>query len=520
MAERPRRPAPLAAALVTAVVLALVCTATALTLPGRPGHPGHSGRPWHPGNSGHPGEPRDRVARAAHPAQGLLATRGGWTGTWATAPAAAEPRTDDGYAGMSIRNIVRTSIGGSRARVELSNLYGRTPLTISHATVALAARHGGPAAAPGTLRRLTFHGSPSVTVPAGRSVLSDAARLTVPPAADLLVTTYSGTPSGPVTHHPHARQTSYLARGDKAGDASGAAYTRRTTVWRYLTAVDVWNDPAAGAVVALGDSITDGSSATLDANHRWPDFLAARLRTEPGAPRWGVLNEGISGNRVLTDGRGQIPPDNPSALSRFDRDVLSRTGVRAVVVALGVNDILRTPHETDPERIAEGLRTLVARGHARGLRVIGGTIMPFGGFRGHTPELEAVRQAVNERIRAGEVYDAVVDFDAALRDPSRPDRLFPAYDEGDHLHPSDEGYRAMAYAVDLADLAELADLTAGTTGTAAGTLTEPTARTMAEGTDAVAVPVGLPAHLAHRPAYIAAITSSMSGSRTDRSTSG
>ncbi|MEU8350075.1 SGNH/GDSL hydrolase family protein, partial [Streptomyces sp. NPDC048845] len=179
------------------------------------------------------------------------------------------------------------------------------------------------------------------------------------------------------------------------------------------------------------------------ANRRWPDFLAQRLRDEQGAPYYGVLNEGISGNRILVDGSG------PSGLSRIDRDVLSHSGVRAVVIQLGVNDILRLPHQLDADRIVEGLRQLTQKAHGRGLKVVGGTLMPFGGHRGFSERTEATRQQVNAQIRAGGVFDAVVDFDEALRDPSAPHRLLPEYDSGDHLHPSDEGYRAMAHALDL-----------------------------------------------------------------------
>ncbi|MGP3950152.1 SGNH/GDSL hydrolase family protein [Streptomyces sp. 7N604] len=379
------------------------------------------------------------------------ASAGAWVGTWATSPAAAEPNTPDGYAGMSIRNVVHTSVGGTSARIQLSNLYGNRPLTISHASLALAAAPSNPTAAAGTMRRLTFAGNTWVTIPIGESVISDPARLNVPPAADLLVTTYSPTASGPVTYHPHARQTSYLARGDRAEDAAGTAYTEQTPSWRYLTGVDVLTTEARGAVVVLGDSITDGITSTAGANRRFTDFLADRLRSEPGAPRYSVLNHGISGNRVLSDGN-RFPPDNPSALSRIGRDVLRATGVQAVVVELGLNDILRTPQVTDPQKITDGLRQLVQQAHARGLRVVGGTLTPFGGHRGFTPRLNAVREQVNAEIRAGRVFDEVVDFDEALRDPAQPLRLFPRYDSGDHLHPSDDGYRAMAQALNVAYL--------------------------------------------------------------------
>jgi lysophospholipase L1-like esterase len=376
------------------------------------------------------------------------ASAGSWIGTWSTSAAAAEPNTLRGYSGMSVRNVVHTSIGGTGARIQLSNFYSARPLTITHASMALAAAPSNPTAAAGTMRRLTFGNRSWVTIAPGKAATSDPVRINIPSAADLLVTTYAPQASGSVTYHPHARQTSYLARGDRTEDTAGAAYTEQSPYWRYLTAVDVWSKEAQGAVAVLGDSITDGITSTAGANHRWTDYLAERLRTESGAPRFGVLNQGISGNRVLSDGT-QFPPNNPSALSRFDRDVLDRTGVKTVIIELGVNDILRLPHQTHPYKIVSGLRRLTEQAHARGLHVIGGTLSPFYGHRGYTPRLDAVREQVNARIRAGRIFDEVVDFDKALRDPVSPLRLRPMYDSGDHLHPSDQGYRAMARALDL-----------------------------------------------------------------------
>ncbi|WP_447037699.1 SGNH/GDSL hydrolase family protein [Streptomyces sp. DSM 118878] len=377
------------------------------------------------------------------------ASSGTWVGSWSASPAGAEPGTaQKGFAGRSIRNVVHTSVGGASARITLSNLYGATPLSITHASIAVASATNDPAAAPGTLRRLTFNGDTSVVIPPGAQVMSDAARLRVPHDADLLVTTYSPTPSGPVTYHPHARQISYVAAGDRTEDPNADAYTEQSPYWRYLAAVDVLSNETDGTVVVLGDSITDGISSTMGANRRWTDVLADRMRDETDTPRYGVVNQGISGNRVLSDGNGR-PAVNPSGLSRFDRDVLDRTGVKAVVIALGVNDILRNPHETDPDRIVGGLRELTRQAHTRGLRVVGATLMPFGGHRGYEPGLEAVRQAVNEQIRSGEVFDDFVDFDRALRDPYDPRSLRAQYDSGDHLHPSDAGYRKMAQTFDL-----------------------------------------------------------------------
>ncbi|MER6050278.1 SGNH/GDSL hydrolase family protein [Streptomyces sp. BHT-5-2] len=406
---------------------------------------GFDGTPGLPG--GAPPEPRTSAAPAVS---------GQWVGTWSAAVASAEPGTKDGYAQMSIRNVVHTSVGGSSARIRLSNLYGTRPLPLSHASLALSAGSGSPIATAGSMRRLTFGGKPSVTLPIGGELTSDPVRLAVPGNADLLVTTYSPAPSGPATYHPYARQTSYLARGDRTEDSAGTAYTEQSPYWRYLTGVDVWTTRARGAVVAIGDSITDGITSTPGANHRWTDFLAARLRDEPGAPRYGVLNTGISGNRLLTDSSRLAPTNGPSLLSRLDRDVLSRTGVKAVVVEIGVNDLFKAPRQLDSRKVVAGMREVVRRAHARGLRVTGSTLTPFGGHRGYSRRLNAVREQVNRLIRSGAVYDDVVDFDRALRDPAHPLRLLPAYDSGDHLHPSDAGYRAMADAVDVDGLRQAA----------------------------------------------------------------
>ncbi|MEU1404543.1 SGNH/GDSL hydrolase family protein [Streptomyces sp. NPDC005728] len=384
------------------------------------------------------------------------ASTGTWVGAWATSPVGGEPDTGtEGLAGRSVRNVVHASTGGTSARITLSNLYGQSPLTLTHASLALSTGDGTAAADAETMRRLTFNGSTRVVIPPGGQIVSDAVRLTVPHDTDVLVTTYSPTPSGPVTYHPYARQVSYAARGDRTEDATGTPYTEQTPYWRYLTALDVLSNEATGTAVVFGDSITDGITSTVGANRRWPDILAGRLRTAVGSgdalPRYGVVNEGISGNQVLADGLGR-PVENQSGLGRFGRDVLSRTNVKVVVIDLGVNDILRNPDRADPNRIADGLRTLVRQAHARGLKVVGATLLPFKGHRGFTPARETVRRQINAEIRAGRVYDAVVDFDASLKDPYDPRRLRPEYDSGDHLHPSDLGFRKMGEVFDLGAL--------------------------------------------------------------------
>ncbi|MFH0518831.1 SGNH/GDSL hydrolase family protein [Streptomyces sp. M41] len=393
------------------------------------------------------GGPRNRAAPAS---------TGIWVGAWSASPVGAEPGTEvEGMAGRSVRNVVHTSVGGTSVRITLSNLYGQSALTITHASVALAAGTGTAAAVADTMRRLTFGGNTTVVVPPGQQVLSDAVRIAIPAEADVLVTTYSPTPSGPVTFHPHARQISYVAEGDLAEDATGVAYTGQVSSWRYLTALDVLSNESDGTVVVFGDSLTDGITSTQNANRRWTDVLSRRLRAAVAegrdVPRYSVVNQGISGNQVLASGAGR-PADNQAGIGRFHRDVLSRTNVKVVVIDLGVNDILRNPRLADPVRILNGLRTLVRQAHARGLKVIGATLMPFQGHRGYTDARESVRRQINAEIRGGRVFDAVVDFDAAVRDPYNPRKFRPDYDSGDHLHPSDKGYDRMAQTFDLEDL--------------------------------------------------------------------
>ncbi|MGW7817526.1 GDSL-type esterase/lipase family protein [Streptomyces puniciscabiei] len=356
-----------------------------------------------------------------------------WTGSWETAPSG----TASALPGAAIRNVVHLSVGGTAVRIRLGNRFGTAPLRLGAVTVALR-RGAGPDAVPGTVRTATFHGAPTVTVRPGQDAVTDPVPLRVPAAADLLVTVYTPDDSGPATYHRTALQTSYVAPvgAGRAADEDGGAYTTTVSRWYYVTGVDVLGT-TAGSIAAFGDSLTDGNGSTPDTNHRWPDRLAEQLR----AYRLGVLNAGISGNRLLRDGTG------PSALARLDADALDRAGVRVLVLLEGINDIKGTPAADDVTAYAEAYRTLVARAHARGIRVVGVTLTPYRGFPAYTDAREAVRQQVNAFIRTAGAFDAVADADAALRDPADPTRLLPAYDPGDHLHFNDTGMAAVAETV-------------------------------------------------------------------------
>ena len=373
-----------------------------------------------------------------------------WTSTWGASPqTTTAPLALDG---QTVRQVAHVSLGGDVVRIRLSNAFGATSLPVSDAHVAISA--GGSSIAPGTDRQLTFGGSPTTTIPPGALVVSDPVPLHVPPLGNLAISLYFPGAVSATTVHSLGVQTTYVSPpGDFAGDASMPSGGTTTTSWYFVNGVEVASAgrPTA-AVVALGDSITDGYASTVDANHRWPNDLAARLQARAGGSNVAVVDEVISGNRVLHDFIG------PNALSRLDRDVVAQSGARWVIVLVGINDIglpgaFGTPAENvSAGEIIEGHRQLVARAHAKGLRIYGGTLTPFEGtaFPGYySAEGEAKREAVNQWIRTSGAYDAVIDFDAAVRDPAHPTRMLPAYDSGDHLHPNDAGYQAMAAAVDL-----------------------------------------------------------------------
>ena len=354
---------------------------------------------------------------------------------------------------QTLRQIARIGLGGHQLRVGFSNRYGTEPLTISAAHVAIAAEGG--ATKPGTDKALTFAGKPSITVPPGAPALSDPVDMEVPALASVAVSTYFHDISPATTWHNDGKQTAYLsAAGDQTADPTfKAAQTFPSRI--FLDEIQVDAPPNGRAVVLFGDSITDGDGSTVDANHRWPDFLAERLQ-QKGVPV-ALVNQGISGARILRDRMG----DN--ALARFDRDVLSQPGADTVVLMMGINDIgwpgslLSPKDEPAPsaEDVIAGYKQLIARAHQGGLKIVGATLTPFEDTFAGTPlfgyyneEKEGKRQAINTFIRSG-AFDSVIDFDAVARDPANPKHIRAEYDHGDHLHPNDAGYRAMADSIDL-----------------------------------------------------------------------
>jgi lysophospholipase L1-like esterase len=374
-----------------------------------------------------------------------------WVGTWSAAlhqPTPGPPGlTNSGFNNQTLRQVVHTSVGGDQVRVRLST-FGASALAIGSAHIGL--RSDGAAIVPESDRTLTFGGQLSITIPAGAVAVSDPVELQVRALGDLAVSIFVPGNTGPAAWHFVALQTSYISPdGDFTGNVV-MPVASTTQAWFWLAGVDVTASKKTGAIVTFGDSVTDGTRSTADSNNRWPDYLARRLMAQPGNHKMGVLNQSISGNRLLHDGIG------PNGLARFDRDLLAQAGARYAVVLLGNNDLilgdLLFPSEAvTAEELIQGHRQLIQRAHSEGITIYAGTLTPV---QGSVPDfvfagIEAKRQAVNEWIRTSGEFDAVIDFDAVTRDPSSPARLLPFFDSGDHLHPNDAGYEAMGTAIDL-----------------------------------------------------------------------
>lgn len=366
-----------------------------------------------------------------------------WIGTWASAQQLTEEANEPpapGLTGNTLRQIVRVSIGGQRVRLRFSNRYGTTPVTFNRAHCAVS--NGGNSIDPGTDSQLRFGGAASVSIPAGQSVVSDAFDFALAPLSKLAVSIHFGATSDAITGHPGSRTTSYLQSGDAASAASLPSAVA-IDHWYVLSGIDVVSDDSPGAVAILGDSITDGRGSTTNGNDRWTDFLAQRLQNNAATSAVGVLNVGIGGNAVVSGGLG------PTATARFDSDVLAQSGVRWLIVLEGVNDIGESTAPGVAEDLIAAYQQFVSKAHAAGLLAYGATILPFNGHSYYSEGNEEARQNVNAWIRTPGNFDAVIDLEAAVRDPARPSALLAAYDSGDHLHLNPSGYQRLAEAVDL-----------------------------------------------------------------------
>lgn len=392
-----------------------------------------------------------------------------WTAAWAASPQRAstgfKPNwSEDGFSGQTLRQVVRVTEGGDRARIRLSNAYGTSPLHIAGATIARTKK--GAAVEEGSVRRLTFEGRRSVAIPAHGQLSSDAAGLRLKPFESVTVTLHLARTTGPATFHAQSFATSYRAEGDRLGEAGAGAFDESTESWYFLSGVDVGTGVGAtggserarrggNGIVLFGDSITDGFASSTDLNRRWSDALAERL-AKAGTPR-PVLNAGIGGNLVLNDSAWY----GERGTARFGRDALDLPGVGTVIVLEGLNDIgfsesdtptYKPAPEVSAAELIAGHRTLIRAAKAKGVRVVGATLLPLGGSDHYGERAAKVSDEFNEWVRTSGEYDAYVDFDRALADPADGERIAPEYDSGDHLHPNDAGYRAMARAVDLTEI--------------------------------------------------------------------
>lgn len=401
-----------------------------------------------------PGIARAATSHASH-SRGFPA----WVGTWAASPMAGAtsstcPAGAGSFTNRTVRNIVYPSVGGDEVRVRLSNAFGTAPLTVGDASVAID--ETGAETVPGTTQQLRFGSNTSVTIPVGAEVLSDPVHLRVRPLEDLAVSVYVPSLSGPATFHWTAMQTSFVSTtGDHATSGSSVAYSTSINCWMFADGVEVSGSPhVTGSVIAFGDSITDGFQSDPNANDRWPNVLARRLDAIAG-PTMSVVDEGITGNQLLTDSSFA----GVSGLHRLDRDVIDQAGAKVVIMLLGINDIgftdlgLDTPPATAASIIA-GYKQVIARVHAAGLHIIAGTLTPFltlpvatSGYQ--DAQGEVVREQVNHWILTSGAFDGVIDFSSAVASPYDPQAINPAYDSGDHLHPNDVGYQVMGDLVPL-----------------------------------------------------------------------
>jgi len=387
-------------------------------------------------------------------ADGAAAAAGdAWAATWGTAPVGPPTAANAlSFSNQTLRLVVRASLGGGRLRVRLSNEFGSTPLQIGAAWIGIASSEGSVVA--GSNTQVSFAGRAGAVIAPGAPLLSDPVDLVLPPQADLAISLYLPGNVVATSVHDAAFQRSYASSAGNYASSNALPIARYLYSWPFLTEVDVATNGGATCLVALGDSQTDGMLSTGSANRRWTDYLARRLQAEsqPGYVPVGVVNRGICGNRLLVDA-DNAPLAGRDCMERFDRDVLATAGARYLAVLVGINDIINVPSQslsTLPDDLAAGYVQLISRARTRGMLALGATLLPYEGYVWYSAARDGVRQRVNDWIRNSGAFDAVLDFEAAVRDPDRPTRLLAAYDGGDHLHPSDAGYEAMARAVPLA----------------------------------------------------------------------
>jgi len=381
-----------------------------------------------------------------------------WVSTWAASPLLralppqqqpnAAPLPPNSFNNQTLRMIVRTSIGGRRIRLQLSNAYGSSALTVGAAHIALRSKDS--AIVEGSDRALAFNGKAATMIPVGALMVSDPVDLYVPPLSDLAISLYFPNDTGPATMHATGLHTTYISKQGDMTVQPAIADATTSQSWYWISSVDVVASAAAAAIVTFGDSITDGARSTPDANHNWPSVLAQRLLSNKATANLAVLNQGISGNRLLRDGTAS------NALARFDRDVLGQAGVKWVTLLEGINDIGRgavanaaASDVVSADELVGALRQMIERAHTHGIKVIGCTLTPYAGAGYYSEKGDAIRETVNRWIRTSGAFDAVVDFDAATRDPNNQKQFRAEFDSGDHLHPNDAGYKAMAESVNL-----------------------------------------------------------------------
>ena len=370
-----------------------------------------------------------------------------WVTTWSTSPSTlpGEDDPDDSPQDQTLRLIVHSSVGGDSVRIRLSNAHGNSVVTIGAASIALQSE--GSSIQSGTSKPLQFSGQPSVSIPKGAVVFSDPLNYDLPEMTNLSVSLYLPEDSGFLTAHALSNQTNYIAGNGDQTESLQFSDRTETAAWPLLTAIDVISAEPTSAIAMVGDSITDGWGSTASANQRWPNHFARRLSAESGTLQYAVVNAGISGNRVTTEGNSLF---GQNLQARFERDVLALSNVTHMVLMEGINDIGMSPSGSliSAEEVIAGYRQVIARAHARGIKVIGATLTPYEGAAYFTPEGELVRQEVNAFIRGGSEFDGVIDFEKAVQDPANPNRILPEFTE-DNLHPNDAGYAAMAQIVDL-----------------------------------------------------------------------